>query len=85
MAEIEIRFRMNMDTGKKDIFIDFQGEEDAMRHEHERDHKRIIKEILGDMDDDEIGEIVVSREQPTVAVENPGPTQDNRQTQSEPG
>ena len=47
MGEISIRFRMNMKTGKKDIYIDFESDEDAMRHEHEKEHKKIIERLVG--------------------------------------
>ena len=63
MADIEIRFRMNLETGKKDIFIDFESDEDAMRHEHERDHKRIIQQLIeeGVLNEDEVGDVTVER------------------------
>jgi hypothetical protein len=66
MAEIEIRFRMNMESGKKDIFIDYHGDEDAMRHEHERDHGSIVRQLIGDgvLTEDEVGEIQVERGSP---------------------
>ena len=66
MADIEIRFRMNLETGKKDIFIDFESDEDAMRHEHERDHKRIIQQLIeeGVLNEDEVGDVTVERVEP---------------------
>ena len=36
MGDISIRFRMNMRSGKKDIYIDYESDDDAMRHEHEK-------------------------------------------------
>ena len=66
MAEIQIRFRMNMKTGKKDIHIDYESDEDAMRHEHERDHKRIVEQLIGQglIAAEEVGEVQVGREAP---------------------
>ena len=63
MGQIEIRFRMNMATGKKDIFIEFESDEDAMRHEHERDHRKIVEKLIGQglVEAEEVGEIKVER------------------------
>lgn len=70
MAEIQIRFRMNLKTGKKDILIDYEADEDAMRHEHERDHKRIVEQLIGQglIAAEEVGEVQVGREAPGQAT-----------------
>ncbi len=78
MGQIEIRFRMNLKTGKKDLLIDFESDEDAMRHEHERDHRRVIERLVGQgvLQPDEVGEVVVQRKapgQPTAAPAEQGP------------
>lgn len=69
MGEIQIRFRMNMESGKKDIVIEFESDEDAMRHEHERDHKRIVEQLVGQgvLSADEVGEVTVERAAPGVS------------------
>lgn len=66
MGDIQIRFRMNMETGKKDILIEYDSDEDAMRHEHERDHRRIVERIVGEglIEAEEVGEIQVERGAP---------------------
>ena len=63
MGEIQIRFRMNMETGKKDILIEYDGDEDAMRHEHEREHRRIVETLVGKgvLREDEVGDVKVQR------------------------
>lgn len=73
MAEIEIRFRMNMESGKKDIIIDYHSDEDAMRHEHEKDHRSIVERIVGQglIEADEVGEVIVERAQPGQEVARP--------------
>ena len=60
MSEIEIRFRMNMKTGKKDIVIDFHGDEDLMRHEHEKKHREVVERLVGEgvIMADEVGEVI---------------------------
>lgn len=75
MSEIEIRFRMNTKTGKKDIVIDFHGDEDLMRHEHEQKHRQIVERLVGAglLAADEVGEVVVERAAPqqSTAEQNP--------------
>jgi len=63
VGEIQIRFRMNMETGKKDILIEYDGDEDAMRHEHEREHRRIVETLVGKgvLREDEVGDVQVKR------------------------
>ena len=81
MGEISIRFRMNMRTGKKDIYIDYESDEEAMRHEHEKGHRGIVERIIGAglIEANEVGEIHVEREQPGLLTENEEPpvTEDN--------
>lgn len=69
MSEIEIRFRMNLKTGKKDIVIDFHGDEDLMRHEHEKKHREVVQRLVGEgiLSADEVGEVIVERAAPQQA------------------
>lgn len=66
MAECTIRMVSNPKTGKRDIHIDFHSERDALPHEHEKDHRALVKSLLGPdiFDDHDIGQIVVSRGEP---------------------
>ena len=77
MGEINIRFRMNMASGKKDIVIDFESDEDAMRHEHEKRHREIIERLVGEgvLQADEVGEVTVERAAPGQAVAREEPPQ----------
>ena len=70
MSDIEIRFRMNLKTGKKDIVIDFHGDEDLMRHEHEKKHRAVVERLVGAglLSEDEVGEVVVERAAPQQAA-----------------
>lgn len=87
MAQIEIRFRMNMATGKKDIFIDFESDEDTMRHEHEKRHKQVIEKLIhqGVLAEDEVGEIIVTRQAPGQPVEQKRETPPEREAQGQAG
>lgn len=87
MGRIEIRFRMNMGTGKKDIFIEFESDEDAMRHEHERDHRRIVEQLIGQglVEAEEVGEVKVERVRPGQPVEPARETPPEREAQGQQG
>jgi hypothetical protein len=87
MAQIEIRFRMNIATGKKDIIVDVESDEDAMRHEHERDHRRIVERLIGQglIEAGEVGEIKVERAAPGIPNANPEAGREEGTTHSNPG
>lgn len=73
MADIRIRLVFNQQTGKKDIFIDYESEDDALPIEHERAHREIVGKLLGQgiLKPDETGEILVGRVQPGAAAAQP--------------
>jgi hypothetical protein len=87
VGEINIRFRMNLETGKKDIYIDYESDEDAMRHEHEKDHKKILERILGEgiLNEAEVGEVIVEREAPGLVEGNAEPEAGEQQAQGSGG
>ena len=63
MAEMTIRLRINPETGMKDIHIALRSDADALPHEHEQDHKKLVESLLGMPLTDDMGEIVVERVQ----------------------
>jgi hypothetical protein len=71
MAECTIRLVSNPRTGKRDIYIDYTGEPDALPHEHERDHRALAKSLLGDdiFEQDDIGQVAVRRGEPSAQDE----------------
>ncbi len=66
MAEINIRLIYNLESGKKDIFIDFESDADALPIEHEESHRDIIQQLIGQnvLTEDEAGKVVVNRVEP---------------------
>lgn len=76
MAEVTIRMISNPLTGKRDIYIEYESEDDALPHEHEKEHKGIIEQLLGKgiLQPDDVGQIKVGRVQPgtgpTTQIEN---------------
>lgn len=69
MAEITLRLKYNLQTGRKDLFIDYHSDDDALPIEHEQDHRAIVESLLGKgvLRKDELGEVVVRRAQPQAA------------------
>jgi len=67
MSEITIRLIYNKQTGKKDIFVDFESEPDALPIEHEQGHRQIVVQLIGKgvLSEGEAGEVVVRRVEPT--------------------
>lgn len=61
MAEITIKFRRDGKTGKREIVIHLESDADALPHEHELDHKKLVENLLGMPLTDDMGEIVVER------------------------
>jgi hypothetical protein len=63
MGEINIRFKMDLKTGLKDIVIEYDSDEELMRHEHEKKHRDIVKQLVGEglLNEDEVGNVTVER------------------------
>lgn len=47
MATINIKLISNPTTGKREIHIDHESEEDATPHEHEVDHAKVVEALVG--------------------------------------
>ncbi len=63
MAEMTIRLRIDPNTGKKDIVIALSSDADALPHEHEEQHRKLVEKLIegGVLKAAEVGEIVVER------------------------
>ncbi|HEY4220062.1 MAG TPA: hypothetical protein VGO62_01940 [Myxococcota bacterium] len=61
MAEITLKLRRNAATGKREIVIHLESDADALPHEHEQDHKKLVESLLGMPITEDMGEIVVER------------------------
>lgn len=80
MAEIYIKLIYNLESGKKDIFIDFESDADALPIEHEDAHRDIVEQLIGQkvVSADEVGDVVIKRLEPQ------GQTQTEREQTIEP-
>ena len=66
MSDITIRLVYNLNTGKKDVYIDLHSDADALVMEHEKDHRQVVEQLLGKgvLTPDDVGEVRVSRISP---------------------
>lgn len=80
MAQITIKLRFNKQTGKKDIVVEYESDQDQTGWEHEKVHKRIVEELLGKdvLADPEYGEVI------RVGVTQGGGAQDQLPREVEP-
>lgn len=65
MAELTIRLRRNPETGKRDIVISLSEDPDALPHEHEQMHRRIVDRLIegGLLSAAEAGAVIIEREE----------------------
>lgn len=76
MAEVTLTLRFNRDTGQREIIVGYEGDADALPHEHERDHRALVASLLGASLDDETAVIVRRVRKDGTVIETPdGPTE----------
>ncbi|MEZ4452210.1 MAG: hypothetical protein R3B09_22280 [Nannocystaceae bacterium] len=61
MAEVTIRLRHNPRTGEREVVIHYESDTDALPHEHERDHRALAEQLLGQPLDQLLGAASVDR------------------------
>ena len=64
MAEMIIHLEVDPQTGKKNVWIKYRSDSDALPMEHEEEHRRLVDQLLesGALKQAEIGEIIIERE-----------------------
>ena len=89
MAEMTIQLKIDPATGKKDIIIALRSDEDALPHEHEQQHQRLVEKLIegGVLKASEVGQIVVERveEEGAPAAALPQAPQDERRAEGQSG
>jgi hypothetical protein len=80
MAEMTIRFLPDPQTGKKNIIITLRSDEDALPHEHEQQHRVLVEKLInkGLVKAEELGEVVVTREEEQAQPAAPASTDEPR-------
>ena len=61
MAEVTLTLRFNRTTGQREIVVGYEGDADALPHEHERDHRALAEALLGQPLDGLLGGVTVDR------------------------
>ena len=63
MAELNIRLTYNRQTGRHDIFVDYESDADSLPFEHEEDHRALVEKIISStgMSEEDFGEVVIRR------------------------
>ena len=89
MAEMTIRLRSDPATGKKDIIVSLRPDADALPHEHEQQHRALVRKLIegGLIKAEEVGQVVVEREQEEAEPAAPlaNPPAEERAAQAEGG
>ena len=64
MAEMTIRLQTDPLTGKKDIIVSLESDEDLLPHEHEEQHRELVNRLIegGLIAASDVGKIVVERD-----------------------
>ena len=64
MAELILKLRRNGETGKQDLYIDYESAGDSLPFEHEEEHRDLVKRVLGQLDVDalDLGDIYLERQ-----------------------
>jgi FtsH ternary system domain X3-analog len=73
MAEMTIRLIPDPATGKKNIIIALRSDADALPQEHEQMHRALVEKLVngGLLKAEEVGQIVVEREEREKAPASP--------------
>jgi hypothetical protein len=85
MAEMTISLRCDPATGKKNIIVTLESDADALPLEHEQQHRALVDKLLngGLLKQEEVGKIIVEREDKEKAPELPGGEQPQGQRQAQ--
>ena len=65
MARVKITYEYNNKTGKREIHIDYRSDPDALAHEHEKEHARVVRELVGKgiLPQEDADDVIVDRAQ----------------------
>lgn len=64
MAQMTIRLQCDPKTGKKDIIVSLESDEDLLPHEHEQRHRALVEKLIqgGLLAASDVGRIIVERD-----------------------
>ena len=66
MGEINIRFKFDTTTGRKEIIVEYESDSDRLPVEHEKHHREIVEQLIGQgiLKPDEASGVKVERVRP---------------------
>ena len=64
MAELILKLKRNEQTGKQDLFIDYESTGDTLPFEHEEEHRDLVKRVLEDLElsVDDVSNVYIERQ-----------------------
>ena len=67
MAELILKLSRNSETGKQDLYIDYESAGDSLPFEHEEEHRDLVNRVLEQLnvEAEDLGNVYVER-QPVV-------------------
>jgi hypothetical protein len=86
MSLLHLELRQNQATGRHDLIVKLDSDEDHTSHEHETLHKKLIAQLVGSgvFSADQLGTLVVERVNPAGSQTSQGqPTDTTRRAQTE--
>ncbi len=75
MAKVTLRLEVDPVTKKKNVWVKYDSDSDALPQEHEEAHKKIVEALLasGTLKPDELGNLKVEREGSSEGVKEAPP------------
>lgn len=85
MAEMTIRLRIDLATGKRDIIVSLSSDADALPHEHEQQHSALVDKLIqgGIVKAGELGRVIVEREEKESAGQETPTVEEQRQAEAQ--
>ncbi|MEE2925210.1 MAG: hypothetical protein VX619_10560 [bacterium] len=64
MAELILKLRRNVETGKQDLYIDYESAGDSLPFEHEEEHRDMVRRVIEELniDTEDLGNIYIERQ-----------------------
>ncbi len=74
MATLTLRLEVDPHTKKKNVWVKYESDSDALPHEHEEEHKRLLEAVLGSgaVSAEDMGIVRVERDGVIVTLSEPG-------------
>jgi len=64
MSELILKLSRNSETGKQDLYIDYESAGDSLQFEHEEEHRDLVRRVLEklNVDAEDLGDVYVERQ-----------------------